>query len=179
MPNSIPCYSYFKDRPALPDSLYFDTNCLVSLYIKSDNKHNKIKYIFARALRDKRQAYISTLGFDELWWALLCISYKEACAGYIQLTAKLIKQDPSIISGHIDKLKEATTALKEIPGLKVLPVKLGIEDTALFIMESCLLSPRDALHAAVAATNGVKCIVSNDEDFGRLKDVPLEMILRY
>jgi predicted nucleic acid-binding protein len=59
----------------------------------------------------------------------------------------------------------------EFPNLKILKIDSEVIKEAQKLVETYKLKPRDAIHAACAIKNNIKEIISDDPDFGKVKEI--------
>jgi len=100
----------------------------------------------------------------------------RACTSY--LTWDEIVYVVSKVSGRDDGKRAGSTFLF-FPNLKILDVDEEVVRCAQELVEKYDLKPRDAIHAASAIHNGIKEIITNDNDFdvvGELKRVQLNEV---
>ncbi|MBS7626954.1 type II toxin-antitoxin system VapC family toxin, partial [Candidatus Bathyarchaeota archaeon] len=100
--------------------------------------------IHENIVEGKVEAITSVLSLDELMWVLVKNRREEL-------------------------LRKAIEGIYATPNLKVNGVKSGIPILALDLLEKYDLKPRDAFHAAIMKSLGLKEIVSDDPDFDKVE----------
>ncbi len=128
--------------------LYVDSNVFIYpvIYDLRCERARRSKDLLLKIASGEVTACTSLLTWDEVVWVV----------------RKLAGAEASIRQGAL---------LLKFPHLKFLGVTESIVLRAQMIMEEYGLKPRDSLHAASAIENGVKTIVSYDEDFERIEGI--------
>lgn len=133
--------------------IYLDANVFIYPVLHKGPKSDAAATLLKRVEAGEEPASTSALTLDEIVW----IVGKRA--------------------GRDVALRHARLVL-DLPHLRVLPVRETDVRRALDLMlDERKLSPRDAIHAAVALGAGIHTIASDDEDFDRvptLRRRPLE-----
>lgn len=126
---------------------YFDSNVFIlpALY-EGDRSENAADWL-RKMVDGEIEVGTSALTLDEVSWIISREATKE------------------------EALKEGERIL-ELPHLKILDVKS--EDTVRMMNYQRRyddLKPRDAMHLSVAVRNGIRTVVSDDDDFDGLKEI--------
>ncbi len=123
--------------------IYLDTNIFVYAAINNGELGERCRKLIREIAEDKKAACTSTLTWDEVIYS---IWKKEG-------------QEKAIEEGRI---------FLQIPNILLLQASPAIIHKSQQLLESYLLKPRDAIHAATAITYGVKEILTDDSDFDRV-----------
>ncbi|MBI4257335.1 MAG: type II toxin-antitoxin system VapC family toxin [Thaumarchaeota archaeon] len=127
--------------------LYLDANVFIYAAINQDAIGDQARSLLRRVQQGKTHAVSSLLTFDELVWAIKRYrSFEDAI--------------------------NAGKAFLLMPGLRLIDVNEDIIALALELMEKHRLDPRDAIHASSAILEDAEAIVSSDEHFDKLKEIP-------
>ena len=121
-----------------------DANFFVFALLDTTAKGQAASGIQRDVVEGKVEAATSVLALDELMWVLV----KNRKQGLI---------------------RTAVEGVYATPNLKVREVDSDIPILALDFLETYNLKPRDAFHAAIMRSLGLKEIVSDDPDFDRIE----------
>ena len=133
--------------------IYLDSNVFLNGSLLVDGRGEIARKFLADVQGGKTPAATSALTYDEIFWVTK--KYKGFKAAL-----------------------EATRALLEMPNLTLLPVDTEVLWAAHGLGERYELAPRDAIHAACALVNGIRTMVSDDEDFDRVKGISRRELTR-
>ena len=130
----------------MEEAWYIDANVFILAALNQGEDGSKAK-LFLRYISEKKlRVYTCTLTFDEF-------SYKV-------LKSKEKKEAHRLI-----------TAFFNLPFLTFIDVTTQLTWKAFDLIKQYNLDPRDAIHAASAIQAGIKIIVSEDKDFGKVKEL--------
>jgi predicted nucleic acid-binding protein len=126
--------------------IYIDAT--VFLYALLDNEEigNRARALIENIQNDKFSAATSTLTFDEVSW--------------------IVRKNRNFEEAMI-----SSKNLLELPNLTFIEVDEKILWKTYELMNKYQLRPRDAIHAACAITNGISVIISEDDDFDKIKEM--------
>jgi predicted nucleic acid-binding protein len=127
--------------------LYLDANVFIYAALNTGGIGDRARSILAEVQRGDLPAASSALSFDEIVWALKRYRGLEDAA-------------------------EAGEAFLGMPNLRLVDVNGDLLSTALGMIRRHGLDPRDSIHAASALLEGAEVIVSTDEHFDRLTEIP-------
>jgi len=134
--------------------IYLDANVFLNAALNREKEGEKARDIIRKLQKGEIAAATSALSFDEVFW---------------------------IVKKHRDfnKALKATKALLEIPNLIFLEVNDETLWSAYNLAEKYRLDPRDAIHLASALNHGIFTIVSEDEDFDKVKEIKRRSVLDF
>ena len=127
---------------------YIDTNVFVYAALENSQNSEAVhsRAILEKIVAKKIPASTSILTWDEFVWAC----------------RKALPLDESVSEGQ---------RLLNLQNLQVRECNMPIATVAGELVMKYLLKPRDALHAATALLNGEKEIITDDVDFGKVKEL--------
>jgi predicted nucleic acid-binding protein len=133
--------------------IYLDANVFLNAILNREEEGEKARSIIQK-LQKGEMAAACALSFDEVFW---------------------------IVKKHRDfnKALRASKALLQTPNLTFLKVDDETLWSALSLAEKYRLAPRDAIHLACALNNGISTIISEDEDFDKIKEIKRTKILDF
>jgi len=129
--------------------VYIDTNIFLNpvLYDIKENQEARRSHIFLKKLINKEILGItSSLTWDEFIWII----------------RKTLGRDVAIEKGEDFLI---------FPNLSFKKINLTTISRAQDLISKYNIRPRDAIHAACALENNVKCIYSFDDDFDDIKEI--------
>ncbi len=125
---------------------YIDSNIFINAILYDDSKAKRCEKIIKDIIMGKEIAYTSLLSWDEIVYIVKKYMGRELAIG----EGKKFLKFPNLIF-------------------------LGIEENIIFKAQELLskynIDPRDAIHAASALINEVKEIISDDQDFDKIKEI--------
>ncbi|MGH9922020.1 MAG: type II toxin-antitoxin system VapC family toxin [Nitrososphaerales archaeon] len=127
--------------------VYLDTNVFVYPVIYEESasrKAEKAKEILLKVATKEMEGFTATLTWDEITW----------------VTKKLL--------GDKDAEEQGKKFLT-FPNLNLVTIDSWVIMNAQKIMQDHSLNPRDAIHASAALVSGQRTIISDDQDFDRVK----------
>ncbi len=127
--------------------VYLDTNVFVYPVIYEESvskKAQKAKEVLLRVATKEMEGFTATITWDEIVW----------------VTKRFL--------GERDALEQGKKFLT-FPNLNLVAIDSSVIMNAQKIMESYGLKPRDAIHASVALVSGQKTVISDDQDFDKVK----------
>ncbi len=157
----------FKTEP--PSIGYLDPSFLVNLILSDAKFHREVKD-FAERLKEKGTILIlSTLGLDEIWFALMkAFAIRDyGLKGWHQK----LRSEAAIIKGYTRDIERATARILELPHLFMIEMAFEQVLGALGLMANYGLFPRDAIHAHATLASGVNTIITTDADFARVEEL--------
>jgi len=126
--------------------MFIDANIFVMAALGSDLKSKKCKEYLARVESGEQRAITSILVLHEILKSL------------------------EVHTGSREKAAAKTARFASLPNLRVCDVTLKhFSDSITYFRMG--LEPRDALHVAVARSNGADKIISYDKDFDKIKEI--------
>jgi len=125
--------------------IYLDSSAFLNAFLGTSEKSRGARALLDRVQRGESAA-TSALTYDEVFWAVKKHRRFE---------------DALLASG----------ALLETPNLTILPVDTEVLWMAHSLIGKYKLNPRDAIHAACALINGIRVVVSEDEDFDQVREL--------
>jgi uncharacterized protein len=127
---------------------YVDSNVFLypTLYTEKEPKVKMAKEILLSIERGELRAFTSTLTWDEVVW----------------IVRKAMGKDEAISQGQ---------KLLGFINLEFICADENILSQAQALMTKYNLSPRDSIHVASALDRKLKIIISDDEDFDRVKEI--------
>jgi len=134
-------------------STYVDTNVFFLAGFGDDNnpKTQKAKELILRMSEGKEIFYTSLITVDELIWAVM---------------KRKIDRNTAIKQGLL---------LHQLP-IKFVPLITSISLKALDLMQAYQISPRDALHAASCIEVKASALITDDNDFDKIKEIKRETL---
>ncbi|MBE0516189.1 MAG: type II toxin-antitoxin system VapC family toxin [Methanophagales archaeon] len=125
---------------------YLDANVFIYAALYEGEEGDKARKLIKEVREGEEVAFTSALTFDEFFW--------------------IVKKERGF-----DSALEAGKALLEMPNLTF----LDVDDTVLWqaynFIKRYKLNPRDAIHLSCAFVHGIFTIISEDEDFDKVKEV--------
>jgi len=128
---------------------YIDSNVFIYPVIyqtDAQQKAKKAKEILLKIERGEIKAYTSALTWDEVAWVV----------------SRVLSKDDGIRQGR---------KLLGFPNLEFIDVDEGILSVAQMLLDKYKLTPRDSIHAASALSRKIKAVISDDEDFDKVKEI--------
>lgn len=125
---------------------YIDANIFIFAYSDDKEKGVICRKIMNMVIDNKIKAFTSVLTFDEIFYKIKRLKDKETAL----MTTKLFLNLKNLI--FID-------------------VNLNILAYAYSILKNYNLNPRDAIHLSCALSKGIRNIISDDEDFNKIKEI--------
>jgi predicted nucleic acid-binding protein len=128
--------------------VYIDANIFVyaMIYHEQVEEASLAREVLRRIAKGELEACTPSLTWDELVW-----------------TARRLG-GPSVA-------RQKGADFLQFPNLKVLSIDDGVLSLAQRIVESYDARPRDAIHVACALKNGVREIVSEDQELDRIREI--------
>jgi len=126
--------------------IYLDSNVFLNAILNREKEGERARELIKKIQEGKVVACTSALSFDEVFWG--------------------VKKHRDF-----DKALKATKAFLEIPNLIFLDVNDEIIWLAYNLAEKYRIDPRDSIHIASALNHGIFTLVSEDEDFNRVKEI--------
>jgi len=128
--------------------IYIDSNVFIYPVIYNNKVSGvvKAKEYLLKIAKGQLKACTASLTWDELVWIVRKIS-------------------------DINSAIQEGKRFLEFPYLQILNIDHNILQKAQELLEEYCLKPRDAIHAAAALVNNINQIVSDDDDFDRIKGV--------
>ncbi len=157
----------------LPNSLYLDSNILISFLDGNHVHHAKSSQFVVEALSYKTKFYLSPLVFDEVWYALMRNWHFEKVGN------KLDSKNKNHVKLYGTRIRQITEDLLRLFQPVLLP--LPHHDTkdcvqsALQLLVDEGLAPRDSYHMAYTITSGVDGFVTFDGGFLPLNNPALTL----
>ena len=134
--------------------IYIDTNIFLNAILNRGKMGEKARELIKKIQKGEIFAGTSALSFDEVFWVVK--KYRD-----------------------FDDALKATKAFLEIPNLMFFDVNDEIIWVAYNIAEKYRLDPRDAIHIASALNHGIFTLVSEDEDFDRVKEIKRKSLMEF
>ena len=133
--------------------VYLDTSVFIYpvIYEESISKAKKAKEVLLRVATKEMEGFTATLTWDEIVW----------------VTKRLLGESDAVEQG-----KKFLT----FPNLNLVTVDSSVIMNAQKIVENYGLKPRDAIHASAALVSGQKTVISDDQDFDKVKELRLTRI---
>ncbi|MBI4449149.1 type II toxin-antitoxin system VapC family toxin [Candidatus Woesearchaeota archaeon] len=125
---------------------YIDSTVFFLAFTNADAIGAQARDVLDSIVKGKITATTSYVTFDELFWELKRKTTREHVIEY-------------------------TKHFLHIPKLTLVPLDREVTLTAHKLLTTYPLDPRDALHAASAIVSGASHIISEDSDFGTLKEI--------
>lgn len=128
---------------------YIDSNVFVYPVIyqtEVQQKAKKAKEILLKIESGELTAYTSTLTWDEVTWVV----------------SRVLSRDDGIRQGR---------KLLGFPNLEFIDVDEGTLTVAQMLLDKYKLGPRDSIHIASALSRKIKTVISDDEDFDKVKEI--------
>jgi predicted nucleic acid-binding protein len=124
--------------------IYLDATVFLNAALNAGEIGGRARGLLAKTQNGETPAATSALTYGEIFW---------------------------VIRKHrgFDAALEASKTLLEMPNLAILTVDVDVLWKAHGLGTTYKLHPRDAIHAACALANGIRTVVSEDEDFDRVK----------
>ena len=141
-----------KSKKEMP---YIDTNVFLYPILYEEEQEPKVKpanQILHSMAEGKIEAYTSTLTWDEVVW----------------IVRKTMGRDEAISQGQ---------KLLGFSYLDWITVDESILIRAQALMSKYTLSPRDSIHIASAIDRKIQLIISDDEDFDRVREIKREPLI--
>lgn len=159
----------FNQDIAFTNTVYADANLLWFARDRLSSKYPTAAIILGNLIVQQIRIFISNLVIDEIWWALLRGWYRQYKG--TRLTARLAKDNPSILPRFSELIRRNTRKILRIPNMVVLPRRedpVTIIQTAVDIYNSQGLMPRDCFHLAYVMTHGISGFITSNGDFDTL-----------
>lgn len=131
---------------------YIDSNLFIYAALYSDERGEKARNFIKKVRKGDREAVTSALTFDEVFW-------------------KVRKEK------DFESALEIGKSFLEMENLTFVEVDDNILRKAYNLIKKYKLDPRDAIHMACALKKGSNTIISEDEDFDRIKKINREWII--
>jgi len=134
--------------------IYLDANVFLNAILNTEKEGEKARELVQKIQKGEMAAATSALSFDEVFWG---------------------------VKKHRDfeKALRATKAFLEIQNLVFLDVNDEIIWSAYGLAEKYRLDPRDAIHLACALNHGIFTLVSEDQDFDKVKEIKRRSLLDF
>jgi predicted nucleic acid-binding protein len=126
--------------------IYLDANFFLFAILDITEKGKSARTIQDSIIKGKQYAVTSALTLDEIMWVLIKNKKRH-----------LVR---TVIEG-----------LYSMPNLEISSVSSTLPLLALDMMEEYALSPRDAFHLATMRASKIRSIVTDDDDFDRVKGI--------
>ncbi len=129
--------------------VYLDTNVFIYPVIYEESvskKAEKAKEVLLRVATREIEGFTATLTWDEITW----------------VTKRLL--------GNRDAEEQGKKFLA-FPNLNLVTIDSSLIINAQKIMENYDLNPRDAIHTSAALVSGQRTIISDDQDFDKVKEL--------
>ncbi len=124
--------------------IYLDANFFVFCNIDEAEKGENARRLVQKIIDGTQDAATSALALDEVMWVILKTGMKK-------------------------DLRRIIEGIYSIPNLKIIEVSPDIPLISLDLIEKYGLKPRDAFHAAIMKSLGIRHIASDDADFDRVE----------
>ena len=127
--------------------VYLDTNVFIYPIIYEESvskKAQKAKEVLLRVATREIEGFTATLTWDEITW----------------VTKRLLSDRDA---------EEQGKKFLAFPHLNLVTIDSSVIMNAQKIMESYGLKPRDAVHASAALVSGQRTVISDDQDFDKVK----------
>ncbi len=131
---------------------YVDSNLFIYAALNDDEKGEKARDHIKDIRKGNDVAFTSVLTFDEVFW--------------------MVKRE----KGEENAL-EAGRAILEMKNLQFVDVDTSLLWNAYKLIEEHGLDPRDSIHLACALDQDADKMISEDDDFDRVKEVEREWII--
>ena len=128
---------------------YIDANVIIYPVLYTEEQEPKVnpaKQILLNIAEGELQAYTSTLTWDEVVW----------------IVRKTMGRDEAVSQGQ---------KLLGFSNLNWIPVDDNILSRSQAVMSKYALGPRDSIHIASAVDRKIHLVISDDEDFDRVKEI--------
>jgi hypothetical protein len=128
---------------------YVDSNVFIYPVIygpEAQEKARNAREILLRIEKGELKAYTSTLTWDEVVWVV----------------GRALGRDDGTSQGR---------KLLGFPNLEFIDVDKRTLSSAQMLLDKYQLKPRDSLHLASAMNKNIKTVISDDEEFDRVKEV--------
>jgi len=130
------------------EEVYLDSNVFIFAANDNDPKSIKARKLLTSILKNELIGATSVLSIDEFVWKI-----------------------SKIVNNRNLAIQEGLRIL-DFRNLKVFSVDNLVMKIAFdFMLKYNFLKPRDAIHLAVAYSNGIKLIISDDSEFDKIKEV--------
>ena len=131
---------------------YLDSNVFLYPILYEGKKSKRAERILTSMVKGKTTCCTASLTIDEILWVV---------------TNKVSR----------DEALEIAKDIFELPNLRILDVSAIDALNAIGLMEKYKrLKPRDAIHGAVCMGAGISTIVSDDNDFDKIKEIKRESL---
>lgn len=162
----------FRRGVQLPARAYLDTNLFIHSRDAASPKYRSASVCLEELIAQGVELNVSALVFDELWWGLFRLSYRQLTG--FALTGQEYKHNVDIWQTNWPTIRRITDEMLAWERLNVLesasPADL-VRD-ARDLIETNPLAPRDAFHLAVVLRHGIPAFVTSDTDFDRVQQLP-------
>lgn len=125
---------------------YIDSNVFIYATTSEEALGDECGKILDMIARGKIKALTSILSFDELCYKVEKLKGFQAAVSFAENFLAM----PNMVFGDAN---------------------ISVIFKALEVIKQYRLAPRDAIHAATAQTHNVKLLVSDDKDFGKVKEI--------
>ena len=125
--------------------LYLDANFFIFAVLDITENGENARKIYNKIVKKEVEATTSSLTLDEV----------------MRVFIKNNKR-------HL--IKSVITDIYQTPNLEILPVSVSVPLFSLDLIEEGL-NPRDAFHVTIMKENNIDVIISEDEDFKKIKDI--------
>jgi predicted nucleic acid-binding protein len=147
----------------LPNSLYLDSNILITFLDRNHVHHAKSSQFVVEALAYKTKFYLSPLVLDEVWYALMRCWHRESVGN------KLDSKNKNHIKLYGTRIRQVTEDLLKLFQPVLLPLShrdpQDSVQSALQLLAEEGLAPRDSYHLAYTITSGVAGFATFDGGF--------------
>jgi len=158
----------FRQGVALPPRAYIDTNLFLHTRDVASHRYRSASACLAELIRQSVELNVSSLLFDELWWALFRVSFRMLQGE--ELTSLDYKRNQSIWRDNWPRIRQITEELLDWPRLRLLdsPTSETLLNDVTSLLNVNPLTPRDAFHLALALHHDIDSFVTADTDFDDL-----------
>lgn len=151
------------------NSVYLDSNLLIYARDKNSIKYRIASLVLADLFSSRSNLFITNLVIDECVWTFLRAYYRIDTGK--ELKAKIIKNNPSIISKYHWRIASNVKKIINLPRLTIgsnLVPSENIIKKAMNLMKTQLLMPRDAFHLSFIINLNLQGVVTSNGDFDNL-----------
>lgn len=159
----------FRSGVTLPRQVYLDVNFLVDARDPLSSRYRSARECLRELILNGVEMTVSTLVFDELWWADFKRSYRLLTGN--EMTAREYKANIEISKWNWPTIRRMTEEMLAWDGLNVVDVAPALEVTrdAMALIDRNPLAPRDAFHLALVLRHRIPGLVTSDSDFDRVE----------
>lgn len=154
------------------EEAYVDSGFILRCFIDESSildKRERAAYQLAKQLlfnllQQKVALMMSPLAFDEIWYTYIKLLYQKE-NGRDAWDARVLKQNPGIISKYKQKLEELQEKIFRYPHLKIIGVSHNSIRLAFSTMLNCGLAPRDSFHFSSCCIEKAGVFITGDRDY--------------